>query len=180
MLLLCKAAAREELRQRLGLTGWGDKPLVGVVSRLTAQKGARSTRAQMTLMDATLCTPAHQACSSARLHILTAWQLHPSAAQEVSSDALRLLRPVLVTDKDRFPALLITSDVSGPGAGIALVKHTAWRTLDRGGQFVLLGSAPDPKVQVTPSAWVPRLPSKTVTYTKPRQLLPLPQALMLP
>ena len=34
-----KAAAREELRQRLGLTGWGDKPLVGCVSRLTAQKG---------------------------------------------------------------------------------------------------------------------------------------------
>ena len=34
-----KAAAREELRRRLGLTGWGDKPLVGVVSRLTAQKG---------------------------------------------------------------------------------------------------------------------------------------------
>ena len=30
------------------------------------------------------------------------------------------------------------------------MKHTAWRTLDRGGQFVLLGSAPDPKVQVTP------------------------------
>ena len=35
-----KAACREALRQRLGLTGWGDKPLVGVVSRLTAQKGA--------------------------------------------------------------------------------------------------------------------------------------------
>ena len=34
-----KAACREALRQRLGLTGWGDKPLVGVVSRLTAQKG---------------------------------------------------------------------------------------------------------------------------------------------
>lgn len=35
-----KAACREALRQRLGLTGWGDRPLVGVVSRLTAQKGA--------------------------------------------------------------------------------------------------------------------------------------------
>jgi len=35
-----------------------------------------------------------------------------------------------------------------PDAGIALMKHTAWRTLDRGGQFVLLGSAPDPKIQV--------------------------------
>jgi glycogen synthase len=32
--------------------------------------------------------------------------------------------------------------------GIHLIKHAAWRTLERGGQFVLLGSAPDPKVQV--------------------------------
>jgi starch synthase len=64
-----KAAAREELRRRLGLTGWGDKPLVAVVSRLTKQKGTH------------------------------------------------------------------------------LIAHAAWRTLDRGGQFVLLGSAPDPKVQ---------------------------------
>lgn len=34
-----KKAARDALRYRLGLTGWGDKPVVGVVSRLTAQKG---------------------------------------------------------------------------------------------------------------------------------------------
>lgn len=32
-------------------------------------------------------------------------------------------------------------------SGIQLIKHCAWRTLERGGQFVLLGSAPDPKVQ---------------------------------
>ena len=31
-------------------------------------------------------------------------------------------------------------------AGLHLIKHAAWRTLERGGQFVLLGSAPDPKV----------------------------------
>ena len=31
--------------------------------------------------------------------------------------------------------------------GIHLIKHAAWRTLERGGQFVLLGSAPDPQVQ---------------------------------
>ena len=35
------------------------------------------------------------------------------------------------------------------------MKHTAWRTLNRGGQFVLLGSAPDPKVQVRPTALRP-------------------------
>jgi starch synthase len=32
--------------------------------------------------------------------------------------------------------------------GIHLIKHAAFRTLERGGQFVLLGSAPDPRVQV--------------------------------
>lgn len=32
--------------------------------------------------------------------------------------------------------------------GTHLIKHAAWRTLERGAQFVLLGSAPDPKVQV--------------------------------
>ena len=39
--------------------------------------------------------------------------------------------------------------------GIHLIKHAAWRTLERGAQFVLLGSAPDPRVQVTNP--VPRL-----------------------
>ncbi|PSC67151.1 glycosyltransferase family 5 [Micractinium conductrix] len=64
-----KAAARAELRKRLNLTSWGDKPLVGVVSRLTKQKGTH------------------------------------------------------------------------------LIAHSCFRTIDRGGQFVLLGSAPDPKIQ---------------------------------
>ena len=31
--------------------------------------------------------------------------------------------------------------------GIHLIKHAAWRSLERGAQFVLLGSAPDPRVQ---------------------------------
>jgi starch synthase len=31
--------------------------------------------------------------------------------------------------------------------GIHLIKHAAWRAMERGAQFVLLGSAPDPKVQ---------------------------------
>ena len=30
--------------------------------------------------------------------------------------------------------------------GIHLIKHAAWRTLERGAQFLLLGSAPDPRV----------------------------------
>ncbi|XP_051125428.1 starch synthase 3, chloroplastic/amyloplastic [Andrographis paniculata] len=31
--------------------------------------------------------------------------------------------------------------------GIRLIKHAIWRTLDRNGQVVLLGSAPDPRIQ---------------------------------
>ncbi|XP_020268803.1 starch synthase 3, chloroplastic/amyloplastic isoform X2 [Asparagus officinalis] len=31
--------------------------------------------------------------------------------------------------------------------GIHLIKHAIWRALDRGGQVVLLGSAPDPRIQ---------------------------------
>ena len=60
----------QALRERIGLGSWGDKFVVGVVSRLTGQKG------------------------------------------------------------------------------VGLIKHAAHRTVERGGQFVLLGSAPDPKVQV--------------------------------
>ncbi len=31
--------------------------------------------------------------------------------------------------------------------GIHLIKHAAYRTVERGAQFMLLGAAPDPKVQ---------------------------------
>ena len=31
--------------------------------------------------------------------------------------------------------------------GIHLIKHACWRALERGGQFVLLGSSPDGNVQ---------------------------------
>ena len=40
-----------------------------------------------------------------------------------------------------------------PQKGVHLIKHCAYRTLDRGGQFVLLGSAPDPAVQVRALGW---------------------------
>jgi len=64
-----KAACRQELRNRLGLTGWEDRPIVAIISRLTAQKG------------------------------------------------------------------------------IHLIKHCAGQAKFRGAQFILLGSAPDPKIQ---------------------------------
>eukprot|EP00878_Enallax_costatus_P012047 GHUV01012579.1.p1 GENE.GHUV01012579.1~~GHUV01012579.1.p1 ORF type:complete len:300 (+),score=79.17 GHUV01012579.1:538-1437(+) len=64
-----KRRAREELRKRVNMSGWQDKAIVAVVSRLTPQKG------------------------------------------------------------------------------VHLIKHAAYKALDRGCQFVILGSAPDPKVQ---------------------------------
>jgi len=70
-----KREARKKLRERLNMTDWEDKPIVGVITRLTAQKG-----------------------------------MH-------------------------------------------LIKHSAHQTLERGGQFVLLGSAPDPKVQGDFNNW---------------------------
>lgn len=32
-------------------------------------------------------------------------------------------------------------------AGTHLIAHSCYRTIDRNGQFVLLGSAPDPRIQ---------------------------------
>jgi len=81
-----KKAARDALRQRLGLTGWEDRPVVAVVSRLTEQKG------------------------------------------------------------------------------VHLIEHAAWRALDRGAQFVLLGSAPDPKVQARFDALASRLTSENASF----------------
>ena len=81
-----KKAAREALRQRLGLTGWGDRPVVAVVSRLTEQKG------------------------------------------------------------------------------VHLIEHAVWRALDRGAQFVLLGSAPDPKVQARFDALAGRMASENAAF----------------
>ena len=46
--------------------------------------------------------------------------------------------------------------------GIHLIKHAAWRTLERGAQFVLLGSAPDPRVQVRAPAGTCPINTRTV------------------
>ena len=45
-----RIARREELRQRLGLMGWGKMPLGGVVSRLPAQKGTARRRCSRTTL----------------------------------------------------------------------------------------------------------------------------------
>ncbi len=34
-----------------------------------------------------------------------------------------------------------------PPPGTHLIAHSCYRTIDRNGQFVLLGSAPDPRIQ---------------------------------
>ena len=57
--------------------------------------------------------------------------------------------------------------------GIHLIKHAAWRTLERGGQFVLLGSAPDPRVQVRPCLPSGHTPHAFVARAFCVRLLPL-------
>ncbi|KAG2492408.1 hypothetical protein HYH03_009353 [Edaphochlamys debaryana] len=51
----------------------------------------------------------------------------------------------LTSWNDKF-IVAVVSRLTGQ-KGVPLIKHAAFRTIDRGGQFVLLGSAPDPKVQ---------------------------------
>lgn len=34
-----------------------------------------------------------------------------------------------------------------PQKGVHLIKHAAYKSIERGAQFVLLGTAPDPKLQ---------------------------------
>ena len=48
--------------------------------------------------------------------------------------------------RDDVPVVGVVSRLTAQ-KGIALIKHAAWRTVERGAQFVLLGSAPDGRVQ---------------------------------
>jgi hypothetical protein len=76
-----------------------------------------------------------------------------------------------------------------PCAGLHLIKHAAWRTLERGGQFVLLGSAPDPKARHHSTShtkslqakcypgFIPLSPtSSTCCRSLPRSCMLLPQS----
>ena len=68
-------------------------------------------------------------------------------AEEGKRDAKKALRERLGLRQDRdCPVVGVVSRLTTQ-KGIHLIKHAAYRTLDRGGQFVLLGSAPDPKIQ---------------------------------
>ena len=49
-------------------------------------------------------------------------------------------------DSNDVPVVGVVSRLTAQ-KGIALIKHAAWRTVERGAQFVLLGSAPDGRVQ---------------------------------
>ena len=58
------------------------------------------------------------------------------------------LRRRMELSSDEVPLVAVITRLTHQ-KGIHLIKHAAWRTLERGAQFVLLGSAPDPRVQVT-------------------------------
>ncbi|KAI8475202.1 MAG: hypothetical protein J3K34DRAFT_517637 [Monoraphidium minutum] len=66
------------------------------------------------------------------------------AGKAAARSELRRRLNMCATD-DRI-IVAVVSRLTGQ-KGVPLIKHAAWRARDRGGQFVLLGSAPDPKVQ---------------------------------
>jgi len=67
--------------------------------------------------------------------------------EEGKARARERLRQMLnLTSWQDKPICAVVSRLT-PQKGVHLIKHAAYKTLERGGQFVLLGSAPDPKVQ---------------------------------
>ncbi|KAK7363745.1 hypothetical protein VNO77_05899 [Canavalia gladiata] len=60
--------------------------------------------------------------------------------------AKEALQQKLGLRRDNLPLLGVISRLTHQ-KGIHLIKHAIWRTLERGGQVVLLGSAPDPRIQ---------------------------------
>jgi hypothetical protein len=94
-------------------------------------------------------TPAHPSSNPSpnRPHPPTPKQYGPDNFREGKAAARAELRRRLgLADVDVPIVSVVTRLVHQKG--IHLIKHAAWRTLERGGQFVLLGSAPDGRVQV--------------------------------
>ncbi|KAH9608168.1 hypothetical protein KSS87_022909 [Heliosperma pusillum] len=60
--------------------------------------------------------------------------------------AKEALQERLSLKKGDFPVMGIITRLTHQ-KGIHLIKHAIWRTIERGGQVVLLGSAPDPRIQ---------------------------------
>lgn len=69
----------------------------------------------------------------------------------VQAAAKRMLRQRMNLSDMDVPVVGVVTRLTHQ-KGIHLIKHAAFRALERGGQFVLLGSAPDPRVQVLPRA----------------------------
>jgi glycosyltransferase involved in cell wall biosynthesis len=64
--------------------------------------------------------------------------------------------------QDKF-IVAVVSRLTGQ-KGVHLIKHAAFRALERGGQFVLLGSAPDPKVQADFEALAGTMPQQDAAF----------------
>ncbi|WOL17782.1 starch synthase 3, chloroplastic/amyloplastic [Canna indica] len=60
--------------------------------------------------------------------------------------AKEALQQILGLKKSDYPLVGIVTRLTVQ-KGIHLIKHAVWRTLERNGQVILLGSAPDPRIQ---------------------------------
>ena len=85
------------------------------------------------------------------------------AGKQAARDALRRRLGLSGWDGDSRPVVAVVSRLTEQ-KGVHLIEHAAWRALDRGAQFVLLGSAPDPKVQGRFDALASRLQSDNAAF----------------
>lgn len=125
-----KAAARAELRRRLNLSPHDDRLVVAVVSRLTGAGRAGWNFGR---------GAAWEGKGSGRRHIVAP----PRRIQPPSTNTDPTHNTTTPPPRQQQP----NQQTPTGQKGVHLIKHAAWRARDRGGQFVLLGSAPDPKVQ---------------------------------
>lgn len=92
-----KQAAREALRQRLGLTGWGDKPVIGLVSRLTAQKGEGNLPVRTPVQG-------HASVKYQYTDEYCTWTVQPSCSTEIAQMS------VIVPDRSQVPWAYLNVD----------------------------------------------------------------------
>lgn len=144
-----KAAAKAELRSRMNLSGAGERAVVVCILLHSAPACVRACVVWCGAVAAPfLVCVGMRACAGR-----TARASSPACPWAGAAMCCAGLPRPSACCPPRAPRL---ADVPVVGCvtrlthqkGIHLIKHAAWRTLERGAQFVLLGSAPDPKVQV--------------------------------
>lgn len=144
-----KAAAKAELRKRMKLSNAGGCHAACCLQQPGSMLGRELAGCCLVRHRVLACQACHAACLKNAVNQSTPLSQQAHSNPCCDSDSTQRVRLCVC------PACPL-SDVPVVGVvtrlthqkGIHLIKHAAWRSLERGAQFVLLGSAPDPKVQV--------------------------------